>query len=579
MKIKAIANITFLLLGLLLFWKSLEMAGGGLLGQLFQTLSGWGFLYLAVYPLENLWNVMGWRIVFSQAAGLKVRFGKLYVIRLAGQALNNVTPFLDIGGEFLKVSLLKEAFGLENKQLAASVILSRSLVLFSEILFWGVGVITALFVFPFPMHWKGAVFVALFLAGAFCCALYWIEKNGLFSRVIFTVRNALRIPFSIFSKTSLFIRNVDKEIAAFYKVKGKFSFALLMHFTAWMVGSLEMWFIFTALGRPISFLESVVVEAMLHMLRTASGFIPGSIGAQEAGLAAIVQAMGYDPATGVAVSLLKRFRQIFWTGMGFGAWIYMSAIEKSLKKHLLDCDTPVDFLLHRLPAAFLSALLSKTPVTPNQVTLAALGAAAVSAVFFAMGNFTGGLLGLLFFYFWAVLDNTDGELARKTGRTSPLGKWLDEMCDTVGSALVLLGMFVGALSGLPPGAGLVPAALFLPALILNSYSGTKLSLTKQNLRRERLRANAVDRGFYFSQVKLDRLTGREPFYALGLFAIFVFLKGGAWTYVLLGTLVAGLYLFSFGYIVVERRLRARSGRCMAVLQWPPALAAPFSKVK
>ena len=37
-------------------------------------------------------------------------------------------------------------------------------------------------------------------------------------------------------------------------------------------------------------------------------------------LAFFIQLLGYHPALGVAASLLKRARQIVWTGIGFAIW-------------------------------------------------------------------------------------------------------------------------------------------------------------------------------------------------------------------------------------------------------------------
>jgi len=64
----------------------------------------------------------------------------------------------------------------------------------------------------------------------------------------------------------------------------------------------------------------MILEALLQLTRTASFFIPGSLGAQEGVLALVVLGFGYVPALGVAVSLLKRLRQVIWTILGFIVW-------------------------------------------------------------------------------------------------------------------------------------------------------------------------------------------------------------------------------------------------------------------
>ena len=81
-----------------------------------------------------------------------------------------------------------------------------------------------------------------------------------------------------------------------------------------------MYFMLQLLGVPVSLVQAVMLESLLQLVRTASFFIPGNLGTQEAGLAFFIQLLGYHPALGVAASLLKRARQIVWTGIGFAIW-------------------------------------------------------------------------------------------------------------------------------------------------------------------------------------------------------------------------------------------------------------------
>jgi phosphatidylglycerophosphate synthase len=100
----------------------------------------------------------------------------------------------------------------------------------------------------------------------------------------------------------------------------------------------------------------------------------------------------------------------------------------------------VDEWLHRPPARRLVALLVRTPITPNQVTLlsAAVGASA-GAVLWSAGRHPGHLIlaaGLLFAS--VVLDCSDGQLARLKAIHSTYGAILDGIGDyVVGVALAI----------------------------------------------------------------------------------------------------------------------------------------------
>lgn len=78
----------------------------------------------------------------------------------------------------------------------------------------------------------------------------------------------------------------------------------------------------------------------------------------------------------------------------------------------------------------LARQLAKTPVTPNQVSV--LGGLLVVAAAFVYAQpwwpFSA-LLGMALHISWHVVDGADGDLARMTGKSSPLGELVDGICD------------------------------------------------------------------------------------------------------------------------------------------------------
>ncbi len=93
----------------------------------------------------------------------------------------------------------------------------------------------------------------------------------------------------------------------------------------------------------------------------------------------------------------------------------------------------------RPPAAVVVAVLERTPITPNQITLGAFGVALAAAglVVYAPGYF-GLLAAIIVFELSYVLDCADGMLARLRGIASTKGHLLDFLMDEI-KAFVLLG--------------------------------------------------------------------------------------------------------------------------------------------
>lgn len=96
----------------------------------------------------------------------------------------------------------------------------------------------------------------------------------------------------------------------------------------------------------------------------------------------------------------------------------------------------------RPPAAAIVLALRGTAVTPNQISFASLFVHALGAVaFVAFDGPTGLWAGVALVELARVLDCADGQLARLTGRGSPVGAALDFMMDELKAYLL-----IGALS-------------------------------------------------------------------------------------------------------------------------------------
>jgi archaetidylinositol phosphate synthase len=68
---------------------------------------------------------------------------------------------------------------------------------------------------------------------------------------------------------------------------------------------------------------------------------------------------------------------------------------------------------------------------PNTMTLVSLVLGAIACWFFYLGTTLDLWIGAAILYFSYVLDWCDGQLARYSGKMSPFGGWLDQMCDRI----------------------------------------------------------------------------------------------------------------------------------------------------
>jgi phosphatidylglycerophosphate synthase len=108
---------------------------------------------------------------------------------------------------------------------------------------------------------------------------------------------------------------------------------------------------------------------------------------------------------------------------------------------------PLNFYLYHPLSWQLARRLAPTPITPNMVSVIG-GLCVVAAAFaYAQQNWpVSAVLGMLLHMTWHVVDGADGDLARMTGRTSPIGELVDGLCDYL-SHIVLYLVLGWMLSG------------------------------------------------------------------------------------------------------------------------------------
>ena len=92
----------------------------------------------------------------------------------------------------------------------------------------------------------------------------------------------------------------------------------------------------------------------------------------------------------------------------------------------------------------IARLISKTSITPNQITLFRIFVISFFAsLFFAQEDYFSSLIGLFLSYSVAFLDFVDGDLARKKSLESKFGDWLDhKLAEPIVGTFILLGLSV-----------------------------------------------------------------------------------------------------------------------------------------
>jgi putative membrane protein len=95
-----------------------------------------------------------------------------------------------------------------------------------------------------------------------------------------------------------------------YRAPGRFTASTALHLAAWLLTGVETLVALHLMGYPLSFAESVALESIVFALRTSAFFVPWGAGVQEGGYVLLGGLVGIPPGAALALSILKRAREI-----------------------------------------------------------------------------------------------------------------------------------------------------------------------------------------------------------------------------------------------------------------------------
>jgi glycosyltransferase 2 family protein len=275
-----------LVCGIVLFAVLAAEIGPGAVAAAFERLS-WRLLIVLWFPfvVVNVCDTLGWLCTLPRG---RVPFTVAFAARLTGESFNATTPAASLGGEPVKVALLRAY--VRSDEGVTSVVVAKTTITVSQVLFLG---------------------ACLPLVGARA------DVNPLFASTLrwAFVLELLAVGGFVLVQATGFLGSAVQSFyrRAFASVAG----STLCHFLGWVTSALEGYVILRLLGTPVSLTTAFAVEASATAVRFASFMIPAHVGALEGGVVGTFVALGLDAASGLSFILVRRLRELAWVALGF----------------------------------------------------------------------------------------------------------------------------------------------------------------------------------------------------------------------------------------------------------------------
>jgi putative membrane protein len=261
----------------------------------FTLLCGWQMVLFFVNGAA--WDVtmpgLGWR-----------RLGVIVWGRMVRDSAGNCLPFSQLGGYIAGIRAVT-TLGITPLAATASTVVDLTAEFLAQIVFAAQGMLILLahgtsFSLAVPMT------IALAIALGTCVVFIWMQRRGI-SPLAGLSR---RIAGNRFSGAQDSIDALQAELTEIYKTPRGVVLSFAIHWIGWIGTAIGGWIAFQLLGVPITLIDALAIEGLLHAVLAMAFLVPGYAGIQEVAYAGIGSLFGLPPEIAIAVSLLRRSRDI-----------------------------------------------------------------------------------------------------------------------------------------------------------------------------------------------------------------------------------------------------------------------------
>ncbi len=305
------------LLGLLGMVALITYAGAAAVAHAAASI-GFGITVLAAWHAVPLaCSGLAWRVIMDG------RFaGSLHLFvsaRLVREAVNNLLPSAHVGGDLVGARMLALR-GAPASQAVAAVIVDKTIEIMAQLAFTLLGLLLLALLTEHGDQ-AGRIAAGTGLIGAGLGAYVLAQRQGIFRLVERILEHlAVRLRTPVLGRFA----NLNQEVLALHRRPRHWLRAGLLHLASWLTGAGEVWLALHFMGVDASFATCLVVESLAQAVRSAGFAVPGALGIQEGGFMLVGAWFGIDAPTALALSLVKRVRELL---LGLPALLYWHALE------------------------------------------------------------------------------------------------------------------------------------------------------------------------------------------------------------------------------------------------------------
>lgn len=307
-------RIVALCVGVTLFGWYVYRVGPRSVWETVRPLGALAPLILAPFFVVYLVDCLAWTQTLPRRG---ISFWTLLRIRWAGESVNSLIPTAYVGGEAVKVLLLRQ-HGISAGDGATAAVISKTAQTVAQLGFVlaATAVLVSLEHGGLPAR-QGALGIVV-CGTVMVAALFGVQKLGIFRLGVGLLdRLGRRAHWVALERNRLL--QLDSTLVGFYRTEpGRFLRATLLYLGGWMLDTVEIYLVATLLGVAITWPQAFVAEAFTGVAKALGMWIPGSLGVQESGIVLVGRVVGLPESFTAAYALIRRARELLFAAVGLG---------------------------------------------------------------------------------------------------------------------------------------------------------------------------------------------------------------------------------------------------------------------
>lgn len=290
--------------------------------------AGWSGIaaVVAFHLVQLVFSAAAWRAIAGPTVP-QPRLRDFVALRWIREGVNNLLPVAQIGGEFVASRLLQRR-GVPLASAISGSLADFTIEVVTQVAFTllGLGLLLGSVGGSDVARCVASGLVVAALASIGFLGAQWLGLSTLIEKGLMRLGRALGWA------GSAQVEGLHKALIECYRAPSRVALATAWHLVSWLLGGVEVCLALHVLGHDVGVGPGLVIESLGQALKTVGFAVPGALGVQEGGYIIVCQLFGLAPDVAIALSLMKRLREV---ALGVPSLIAWQRLEGQRSMHPL----------------------------------------------------------------------------------------------------------------------------------------------------------------------------------------------------------------------------------------------------